>query len=212
MSDATTARVIVLLEGRDGSGKTTTARDIAAVLGASRCRIVSTPRPTAAEQRRFYFERWLAHLPGPGKVTLFDRSWYNRALVERVMGYSTPRELGEFFDTVPRVEADLSRRGFAIVKVFLTIGLAEQERRLAQRERRGELSPVDMEALARREAYARAEHEMFDRTSSEVPWVVLPECERAERCAMIVDQIAKATRWKPLTVAFGPHGARWAFA
>lgn len=194
--------VVVLLEGRDGAGKTTTARDVARALGDSRCRIVSTPRPTAAEHRGFYFERWLAKLPAPGMVSLFDRSWYNRALVERVMGFSTAKELAEFFEAVPRVEADLLSRGYAIVKVFLTVGRAEQERRLTQREVRGELSPVDREALDRRDAYARAEEEMFARTSSEVPWVVLPECEREERCAAILEQIAKASRFRPVRVPF----------
>jgi polyphosphate kinase 2 (PPK2 family) len=194
--------VIVLLEGRDGSGKTTTARDVAAALGPSRCRVVALARPTSIERRAFYFRRWFAHLPSPGGVVVFDRSWYNRALVERVMGYCSPLELAEFFHRVPRIEADLVRRGYVLAKFFLTVGRDEQTRRLGERRARGELSVVDASALSLRDEYARAEEEVMTRTSTQsAPWTVLPECEREERCAAVVAHVAAAIETRAPTVA-----------
>jgi polyphosphate kinase 2 (PPK2 family) len=188
-------RVVVLLEGRDGAGKTTTARDVALALGPSICRIVSLPAPSEVERRGVYFDRWLAHLPGPESVVLFDRSWYNRALVERVMGYSAPGELEAFFEAVPSIEEDLVHDGHGLVKVFFTIGRREQIRRLEERRARGSLSVVDAEAIRRRDDYARAEKEMFERTSTELaPWIVLPECDRAARCAAVLEQVRAAAR------------------
>jgi polyphosphate kinase 2 (PPK2 family) len=185
-----TSRCVVLLEGRDGAGKTTTARDVALALGPSICRVVALPPPTEVEQRGYYFERWLAQLPGPGSVIVFDRSWYNRALVERVMGFCTDEELAAFFDEVPRVEATLIGDGYRLVKIFFGIGRREQVRRLGERQERSELSPVDAEAIVRRDAYARAEREMFERTSTDAaPWTVLPEADRPVRCAAVLDRI-----------------------
>jgi polyphosphate kinase 2 (PPK2 family) len=185
-----TSRCVVLLEGRDGAGKTTTARDVALALGSSICRVVGLPAPTEIEQRGYYFQRWLAQLPGLGSVVIFDRSWYNRALVERVMGFCTEVELEAFFEEVPRVEAKLIGDGYRLVKVFFGIGRREQIRRLGERRERGELSPVDAEAIARRDAYARAEEEMFARTSTDAaPWTVLAEADRPARCAAVLERI-----------------------
>jgi polyphosphate kinase 2 (PPK2 family) len=191
--------IVVLLEGRDASGKTTTARDVVeAVPGA---RVIAVPRPTEEQKRAGdYFRRWLVHLEEmradiDGEVIIFDRSWYNRALVERVMGFCTPTELVAFFEAVPKVENDLMRRGFSLVKMCLSIGGEEQARRLAGRHDRGELTEVDAEALERRHAYARAEEEMFARTS--IPgaeWVVLPESERATRLDAVLACIAAHRR------------------
>jgi polyphosphate kinase 2 (PPK2 family) len=185
-----TSRCVVLLEGRDGAGKTTTARDVALALGPSLCRVVALPPPTEIEQRGYYFQRWLVQLPGAGNVIVFDRSWYNRALVERVMRFCTDAELEAFFEEVPRVEAKLLGDGYRLVKMFFGLGRREQIRRLEERQERGELSPVDAEAIALREVYARAEKEMFERTSTDaVPWIVLPEADRATRCAAVLEQV-----------------------
>jgi polyphosphate kinase 2 (PPK2 family) len=189
-------RVIVVLEGRDGAGKTTTARDLALTLGPDTCRIVSVGAPREpSEARGFYHERWLSNLAGPGSVVVFDRSWYNRALVERVMGFCTPAELEAFFVETPRVEEELIRAGNAVVKVFFEISREEQIRRLEERRVRGELSAVDAEAIARGEAYAKAEAEMFARTSTDVaPWIVLPECDRTVRCSAVLEQVRAAEK------------------
>ena len=186
-------RVIVVLEGRDGAGKTTTARDLALALGPENCRIVSVVAPEPGEARGFYHERWLSHLAGPGSVVVFDRSWYNRALVECVMGFCTAAELEAFFLETPRVEEELVRAGNVLVKVFFQISREEQIRRLEERRVRGELSAVDAEAIARGEAYAAAEAEMFARTSTDLaPWLVLPECERSVRLAAVLERVPGA--------------------
>jgi polyphosphate kinase 2 (PPK2 family) len=187
---------VVLLEGRDASGKTTTARDVAG--SVSHGRVIVVPRPTDEQKKHSnYFHRWLEHLEQiiDGEVIVFDRSWYNRALVERVMGFCTPTDLETFFEAVPKVESDLMRRGIRLVKVFLSIGEQEQARRLAGRHERGELTDIDAEALAQREAYARAEEEMFARTSFPgAEWVVLPESERATRLAAVIERVNAALR------------------
>ena len=188
------ARVIVLLEGRDGAGKTTTARDVVESLGPTRCRVVSLGPPTDAERRGSYFQRWLAHLPEPGHVAVFDRGWYNRALVERVMGFCTPAELAEFFEAVPRLESELVASGYALIKLFFSISQEEQARRLEERRARGELSAVDAVAVENGDAYQRAEAEMFERTGAAVPWVILPESDRVTRCREVLERVAGASR------------------
>jgi polyphosphate kinase 2 (PPK2 family) len=187
------SRVVVVLEGRDGSGKTTTARDLVHALGHGVCRVVALPPPTEAERRRPYFSRWLEHLPEPGRVIVFDRSWYNRAVVERVMDFATPAEVEAFYEELPRFEAELARRGVRIVKMFFTIGEKEQARRLEGRRVQGRLTAVDAMALFHSEAYARAEEEMLARTSTpDAPWVVLPEWERSARLETLLEHVNAA--------------------
>lgn len=187
--------VVVLLEGRDGAGKTTTARDLLEALGPDVCRVVALPPPTADERQNVYLRRWLEHLPEPGKVVVFDRSWYNRAVVERVMNFATPIEVETFFEQAPRFEAEVMKHGVAIVKVLFTISEREQARRLEDRRVEGRLTAVDAAAVSRVEAYAIAEREMIARTSTaEAPWIVLPELERAERLAALREHIEAAQR------------------
>jgi polyphosphate kinase 2 (PPK2 family) len=195
------SKVIVLLEGRDGAGKTTTAHDLAVRLHLERCRVIKARFSPSrdAKSDASYFDRWLDHLPMNGRECehgvspaffVFDRSWYNRALVERVMSFCTREELEQFFATVRDVEADLVVRcGFRIVKVFIEISSEEQSRRLAKRRERGELSSIDAEAIARRDLYAEAEREMFERTSFpslDAVWTSVPESDRATRLTTII--------------------------
>ena len=187
-------RVAVLLEGRDGSGKTTTARDIAEALGPKVCRVISLPPPEEEDLRGFYFGRWLEHLPREeGQVIVFDRSWYNRAMVERVMGFSTEAEVEAFLAEVPRFESELVSGGLRLVKVFLEISEEEQARRLEDRRVAGRLTAVDAATLSRGDAYALAEEEMLDRTSTAAaPWTVLRDAERAERLEVALSHIDRA--------------------
>lgn len=186
-------RVLLLLEGRDGAGKSTTARDLAEALGPDVCRVRALGAATAEERRGPYFQRWREGLPSAGEVVVLDRSWYGRALVGRVMGFATPDEVETFFEEVPYFEAGLARGGVRLLKVFLKIGEREQARRLDSRRAEGRLSAVDASALAHAEAYDRAEREMIARTSTpEAPWVVVPECERGPRLELLLDHVRRA--------------------
>jgi polyphosphate kinase 2 (PPK2 family) len=206
MRSVAPSKVIVLLEGRDGAGKTTTAHDIAARVCRERCRVIQARFSSSRGARRgaSYFDRWLDHLPMRGQEDggspaffVFDRSWYNRALVERVMSLCTREELERFFAMVPDIEADLVlRRGFRVVKVFLQISEEEQSRRLAKRREHGELSLIDAEAISRRHLYDEAEREMFERTSFPwlgATWTSIPESDRATRLAVIMRLLELAT-------------------
>ena len=186
--------VVVLLEGRDASGKTTTARDILEALGPETCRVISLPPPSEEEKRGFYFRRWAGHLPREaGRVVVFDRSWYNRAVVERVMGFCSPEEAHTFLDEVPRFESELVSGGLGLVKIFIEISEEERARRLEDRRAAGRLTDVDAAALSQAEAYGRAEREMLDRTSTEAaPWIVLRDSDRQERLDTALASIAAA--------------------
>lgn len=186
--------VVVLLEGRDASGKTTTARDIAGWLGPARCRVVALPPPTENEARGFYFTRWAERLPRRhGEVVVFDRSWYGRAVVENVMGFCTPEEVEAFFSDVPRYEAELVAGGLALVKVFIGISEEERARRFAVRRVSGGLSAVDASSLSRAAEYHRAEVEMLSRTSTPAaPWIVLRDRERQERLEVVLASVDAA--------------------
>jgi polyphosphate kinase 2 (PPK2 family) len=195
--------VVVLLEGRDASGKTTTARDILEALGPGKCRVIALPPPSDEEKRGFYFRRWAERVPREaGEVVVFDRSWYNRAVVERVMGFCTPEEAETFLDEVPRFESELVSGGLGLVKIFIEISEDERARRLEGRRAAGRLTEVDAAALARAEAYSEAERAMLDRTStSAAPWIVLRGSDRQERLDTALAHIAAALR-----APRSPHG------
>lgn len=188
--------VVLVLEGRDASGKTTTARDVAEALGPERSNVVSLPPPSPSEKVAFYFQRWAEVLPRKeGQVVVFDRSWYNRAVVERVMGFCTEKEARAFLDEVPRFESELVRGGLRFVKLFIEINEEERARRLEGRRAAGKLSDVDAAALTRAKAYERAEEEMLQRTSTEdAPWTVVADMERKDRLDLALAKIDAATR------------------
>jgi len=171
-------RVVVIFEGRDTAGKGGTIKRITERLNARYCRVVALGTPTDRERSQWYFQRYVAQLPAAGEIVLFDRSWYNRAGVEKVMGFCTEEEHGEFFRTCPQVERALVRSGIILIKYWLSLSDEEQERRFVERinnpGKRWKLSPMDLEARARWVDYAEAKDEMFSFTDiKEAPWFVV---------------------------------------
>jgi polyphosphate kinase 2 len=171
-------KVMVIFEGRDTAGKGGTIKRIMERLNARYARVVALGTPTERERGQWYFQRYIQHLPGPGEIVLFDRSWYNRAGVERVMDFCTPEEHAEFFRTCPVLERALVRSGIIVLKYWLSISDEEQERRFTERinnpGKRWKLSPMDLEARARWVDYAEAKDEMFSYTDiKEAPWHVV---------------------------------------
>ncbi len=172
------ARVVVVFEGRDAAGKGSTIKRVAEYLNPRIARIVALPAPTERQRTQWYFERYVEHLPAAGEIVLFDRSWYNRAGVERVMGFCTPDEYRRFLHQCPIVERLLAEDGILLRKYWFSVSDAEQQRRFASRladpMRRWKLSPMDLEAITRWEDYSRAKDEMFVHTDiPEAPWYVV---------------------------------------
>jgi polyphosphate kinase 2 len=184
-------KVMVIFEGRDTAGKGGTIKRIIERLNARSCRVVALGTPTERERSQWYFQRYIPHLPAGGEIVLFDRSWYNRAGVERVMGFCTEEEHTEFFRTCPQLERALVRSGIILVKYWLSLSDEEQERRFIERinnpGKRWKLSPMDLEARARWVDYAEAKDEMFAYTDiREAPWhVVDAENKKAARLNII---------------------------
>jgi polyphosphate kinase len=171
-------RVVVLFEGRDTAGKGGVIKRMTALLNPRFCRVVALPAPTERERTQWYFQRYVVHLPSAGEMVLFDRSWYNRAGVERVMGFCTDDEYEEFMRTCPQFEQMLINSGIVLIKYWLSVSDAEQERRFKARikdvTKRWKLSPMDLEARARWVDYSEAKDEMFARCDiKEAPWYVV---------------------------------------
>jgi polyphosphate kinase 2 len=171
-------RVVVLFEGRDTAGKGGTIKRITELLNPRHCRVVALAAPTEREQTQWYFQRYVAHLPAAGELVLFDRSWYNRAGVEHVMGFCTQAEYDEFMRDCPRFERSLLRSGIVLVKYWLSISDDEQERRFQKRiknpHKRWKLSTIDLEARAHWVDYSKAKDEMFAHTDTkDSPWWVV---------------------------------------
>jgi polyphosphate kinase 2 len=170
--------VVVVFEGRDTAGKGGVIKRIVERLNPRVVRVVALPAPTKRERSQWYFQRYVAHLPAAGEIVLFDRSWYNRAGVERVMGYCTEEEYQEFLRACPEFEHMLVRDGIILIKYWFSVGEEEQERRFQERMenplKRWKLSPMDLEARARWHEYSRAKDEMFAHTDVEhAPWFVV---------------------------------------
>ena len=168
-------RIVCLFEGRDAAGKGGTIKRIMEPLNPRFARIVALGTPTEREKTQWYFQRYIEHLPAAGEIVLFDRSWYNRAGVERVMGFCTDEEYWEFLHSAPEFERMLVRDGIQLRKYWFSISDAEQERRFQERAqdplKRWKLSPMDIESRARWVDYSRAKDEMFLRTHTpEAPW------------------------------------------
>jgi len=168
-------RVVLLFEGRDAAGKGGTIKRIMAPLNPRGARVVALGTPSDREKTQWYFQRYVEHLPAAGEIVLFDRSWYNRAGVERVMGFCTPEQYREFLRSTPEFERMLVRDGIALRKYWFSVSDDEQERRFKSRAedpmRRWKLSPMDIESRARWDEYSHAKDEMFFYTHTpEAPW------------------------------------------
>ncbi len=171
-------RVVVIFEGRDAAGKGGVIKRITESLSPRICRVVALGTPTEREKTQWYFQRYVAHLPSAGEMVLFDRSWYNRTGVERVMGFCTDEEHSEFLRTCPEFERMLLRAGIMVIKYWFSVSDEEQERRFRKRitdpTRRWKLSPMDLESRKRWVEYSKAKDEMFAHTDiKQAPWHVV---------------------------------------
>jgi polyphosphate kinase 2 len=172
-------KVVIVFEGRDAAGKGGTIKRITECLNPRVCRVVALPAPTEREQTQWYFQRYAAHLPAAGEMVIFDRSWYNRAGVERVMGYCTQDQYQEFLRSCPEFERMLVRSGIKLIKYWFSVSNDEQERRFQRRiqdpTKRWKLSPMDLESRERWIEYSRAKDDMFAVTDiKQAPWYVVP--------------------------------------
>ena len=175
---ATNAKVLILCEGRDSAGKGGVIKRITQRLDPRVARAVALPKPSDREMSQWYFQRYVPHLPAGGEMVLFDRSWYNRAGVERVMGFATEDEVEQFFQDVTEFERMLVRSGIILLKYWFSITDEEQQLRFLMRihdpMKQWKLSPMDLEARIRWEQYTKAKEEMFERTSiEEAPWYIV---------------------------------------
>jgi polyphosphate kinase len=192
-------KVVCLFEGRDAAGKGGVIKRISECLNPRVCRVVALPTPTEKEKTQWYFQRYVAHLPSAGEIALFDRSWYNRAGVERVMGFCTESEYLEFMHSCPEFERMLVRSGIVLLKYWFSVSDDEQERRFQARikspTKRWKLSPMDLESRRRWVDYSRAKDEMFSYTDiKQSPWYVVnadnKKCARLNCIRHLLSMIA----------------------
>jgi polyphosphate kinase len=176
-------KVVILFEGRDAAGKGGVIKRITQRLNPRSCRVAALPAPNDRERTQWYFQRYVSHLPAAGEIVLFDRSWYNRAGVERVMGFCTDDQYEEFFRTVPDFERMLVRSGIQLIKYWFSISDEEQHLRFLGRIhdplKQWKLSPMDLESRRRWEEYTKAKEVMLERTHiPEAPWWVVQAVDK----------------------------------
>ena len=172
-------KVVVLFEGRDAAGKGGAIKRIREKLSPRICRVVALSKPTDAERNQWYFQRYIQHLPTAGEIVLFDRSWYNRAGVEKVMGFCTDHEYDEFMNSCPEFERMLVRSGIILIKYWFTVSQDKQEERFLERlnepMKRWKFSDMDVYARLKWNDYTEARNAMFEKTNiPEAPWNVVP--------------------------------------
>ncbi len=184
---ATGQRVVIVFEGRDAAGKGGTIKRFMEHLNPRGARVVALEKPSATEQGQWYFQRYIQHLPTAGEIVLFDRSWYNRAGVERVMGFCGDDDYSEFMRQAPEFERNLVRSGIHVIKFWFSVSRQEQKRRFKEREahplKQWKLSPIDLASLDKWEDYTRAKEAMFFYTdTADAPWtVVKSDCKKRAR-------------------------------
>ena len=194
----TKAKILIICEGRDSAGKGGVIKRITQRMDPRVARVVALPKPNEREASQWYFQRYVPHLPAGGEMVLFDRSWYNRAGVERVMGFASKSQVEQFFQDVKELEKMLVRSGIILLKYWFSITDEEQQFRFQMRihdpMKQWKLSPMDLESRIRWEQYTKAKEEMFDRTSTDTaPWFIVEgndkRRERLNCMAHILSQI-----------------------
>ncbi len=197
-------KVVVIFEGRDAAGKGGAIKRIMEPLNPRFARVVALPAPTERERTQWYFQRYVAHLPAAGEIVLFDRSWYNRAGVERVMGFCTEEEYQEFLRSCPEFERMLVRSGIILIKYWFSVSDAEQERRFQDRlddpTKRWKLSPMDVESRARWLDYSKAKDEMFAHTDfKQAPWWVVRSDDKKRARLNVITHLLSQVPYEDLT-------------
>lgn len=197
----TKAKVVVLFEGRDSAGKGGVIKRITQRLNPRICRVVALPAPTERERSQWYFQRYVPHLPAGGEIVLFDRSWYNRAGVERVMGFASPDQVEEFFRDVPEFERMLVRSGIILVKYWFSITDEEQQMRFLMRihdpMKQWKLSPMDLQSRVRWEQYTKAKEEMLSRTNiPEAPWFIVEGNDKKRARLNCIDHLLQQVSYE----------------
>jgi polyphosphate kinase 2 len=196
-------RIVVIFEGRDSAGKGGAIKRITQRLNPRVARVVALPAPSDRERTQWYFQRYVPHLPAGGEIVLFDRSWYNRAGVERVMGFATEEQVEQFFDDVPEFERMLVRSGIRLVKYWFSITDEEQQLRFLMRihdpMKQWKLSPMDLQSRVRWEAYTKAKEEMFARTNiPEAPWYIVEGNDKRRARLNVIDHLLGLIPYEPV--------------
>lgn len=194
-------KIVVIFEGRDAAGKGGVIKRITQRMNPRVCRVAALPAPTERQRTQWYFQRYVSHLPAAGEIVLFDRSWYNRAGVERVMGFCTEQECEEFLRTVPEFERMLVRSGIVLIKYWFSITDDEQHFRFMMRIhdplKQWKLSPMDLESRRRWEAYTKAKEAMLERTNiPEAPWWVVEAVDKKRARLNCISHLLDAIPYK----------------
>jgi len=197
-------KVVVVFEGRDAAGKGGVIKTITQSLNPRVCRVVALAAPTEREKTQWYFQRYVAHLPAAGEMVLFDRSWYNRAGVERVMGFCTEEEYQEFLRSCPEFERMLMRSGIILIKYWFSVSDAEQERRFQARlndpTKRWKLSPMDVQSRSRWLDYSKAKDEMFAHCDiKQAPWHVVQADDKKRARLNVITHLLSLIPYEDLT-------------
>jgi polyphosphate kinase 2 len=201
---ARSLKVVVIFEGRDAAGKGGAIKTITLGLNPRVARVVALPAPTERERTQWYFQRYVPHLPAAGEIVLFDRSWYNRAGVERVMGFATADEIEEFYRSCPEFERMLVRSGIVLVKYWFSVSDEEQERRFQARlsspTTRWKLSPMDLVSRTRWVDYSIAKDEMFRHTDiKQAPWYVVNADDKRRARLNVISHLLSLIPYEDLT-------------
>jgi polyphosphate kinase len=198
---STGAKICIVFEGRDGAGKGGTIKAITERVSPRVFRVVALPAPTEREKSQMYVQRYLPHLPAAGEIVIFDRSWYNRAGVERVMGFCTEEQAQTFLKSLPRVEQAIIESGVILLKYWLEVSPEEQTRRLEARIDDGrkiwKLSPMDLKSYSRWHDYSRARDDMFQATDTAwAPWFVARSDDKRRARLNIITHLLSKIRYK----------------
>lgn len=197
-------KVVVIFEGRDAAGKGGTIKRITQKLNPRVCRVVALGTPSNREKTQWYFQRYVPHLPAAGEIVLFDRSWYNRAGVEKVMGFCTEEEYWDFLRACPRFEQMIIRSGILLIKYWFSVSDKEQERRFKKRiddpTRRWKLSPMDLKSREKWVEYSKAKDEMFSYTDTKIsPWYVVKADNKKKARLNCISHFLSLIPYKDLT-------------